>query len=358
MRWARARQAFALAVALGALFVDVARAEPPTTPALLLEYAAPGNCPPAADFQARVKARTPLARFADEDDARALKVVVRPTGTAYAGHLSLVGRSGHISERDVEDTLCSDVVDALALITALAVDPNAQLAATASSAAPAPATTDSSAAEVIPLVEAPAPRSRPSIPKEAPSQRRRPVATPARPFPATFAVGGTFATMAGIAPDTLVGGGAFGAVESKSDRWLAPSLRLTLLAAENGAFATRDASFLLLAARLDVCPLRLGRPELSLRPCVGADLGAVEAKGIDAVAGGTGKLGTEPWGDLQALLRLRGEPGLAHVFVEGEGGVFVPLNRSSFVYDHPVHILDTPWLVGVLGIVSVGVDFR
>jgi hypothetical protein len=164
--------------------------------------------------------------------------------------------------------------------------------------------------------------------------------------------------MAGIAPDTLVGGGAFGAVESRSGAWLAPSLRLTVLAAENGAFAVRHASFLLLAARVDLCPLRFGRPDLSLRPCVGADLGAVQAKGIDAVVGGTGKLGTESWGDLQALLRLRAAPGRGHVFVEGEGGVFVPWNRSNFVYDPPLNVVDTPWYVGVMGMVTLGVDLR
>src|SRR5580692_5237813 len=160
----RATRWHTLALALEIL-APVVRADPsapatasPPPPPLLVDYSAPGNCPTEADFEARVRSRTALARFADENNAQAVHVVVTPTGVTYAGHLSIVGRSGRVSERDVEDALCSDVVDALALVTALAVDPNATLspsapAAPASTAVPAPPEAPApGSATIIPLV--------------------------------------------------------------------------------------------------------------------------------------------------------------------------------------------------------------
>jgi hypothetical protein len=161
--------------------------------------------------------------------------------------------------------------------------------------------------------------------------------------------------MAGIALDTLAGGGGFGELESKSSRGFAPSSRFTLFAAENGAFETRTASFLLVAGRLDFCPLRIGSAELSLRPCVAADIGYVSAEGINA-APGRGLPGSEVWADAAALLRARWTPGRGRFFVEAEGGVFVPLNRSSFVYSNPTVTIDTPWDVAPTGAIAMGVS--
>jgi hypothetical protein len=367
----RRRNAIALTLALFARLMQLAHADPAAPragaapPPLTVQYSAPGNCPTESDFEARVQSRTALARFADEKDAQAVQVVVKPMGVTYAGHLSIVGRSGRVSERDVEDVLCADVVDALALVTALAVDPKAIL----SLASPPEAT---SAADALPL-GAGAPEGVTVIPLIAPAPAQATPPVSAQPQTVSLAqpeldkspaaaaprrgihVGATFVLMAGIAPDTLAGGGGFGEVESKAPGWLAPSGRLTVFAAENGALASRIASFLLVAGRLDFCPLRIGSREVSLRPCAAIDIGAVRAEGIDADPG-HGVPGGEPWFDVAALLRARWAPGRGRFFVEVEGGIFVPLNRASFVYENPLKTIQTPWGVAPAGSLAMGVS--
>jgi hypothetical protein len=353
-----------LAFALVAPCISLARADPwigttapPAAPPLHVDYLAPGNCPTEADFEDRVRARTPLAHFSNEDEAFSVHILVEPLGFTYRGHLSLVGRSGRVSERDVEDTSCSEVVDALALVTALAVDPNLTLLSVDASAPAVPVPLPSDAA-------APEDTSPPRVPTNSllspPAPRvwvpREPEKTPASSARTwRVGLGGTFVTMAGIAPDALAGGGAFGEIESQARRWLAPTVRLTVFAAENGAFEARTASFLLVAGRVDACPVRLGLRDLSLRPCLAADLGTVRAEGIDAVSGGTGVAGSEIWFDLAAVVRARWSPFGGRFFVEAEGGVFVPFNQSSFVYTHVPAPIDTPWSVGVEGSLTLGV---
>jgi hypothetical protein len=341
-------------------------AVPPPLP-LHVEYAAPGNCPTRDDFEARVRARTALARFSDDEGAEVVRVVVTPTGVTYAGHLSITGQSGRTSERDVEDTLCPDVVDALALVTALSVDPNATLSPTApassaptaspiASATPIPTSTlnasPSPTAPVVPLITAPMP-----APPRPPA--REPEATPFWASKPGTNLGAIFITSAGLAPDALVGGGVFGELESRAEGWFAPSTRLNLLAQVNGAFRTREASFVLLAGRFDVCPVRLGSRRLSLRPCLVADFGAVLAEAIRP-SDVKGILGTEGWFDVGVLLRARWAPDRARYFVEAEGGVYVPANRAPFDYrygESGLAVIDTPWVAGPLGAVAGGVSF-
>ncbi len=342
-----------------------ARADPSTparAPALRLEYAAPGNCPTEADFEAGVLARTAFARFANEGDAQAVRVVVRPTGVTYAGHLSIVGRSGRVSERDVEDTLCSDVVDALALVTALAVDPNATLTL------PARAGQASSPPLLAPPLDAsspesPAPPTAPASPSPTPAPAESRVA-PRGPTPASAprwagGAGASFTTIAGIAPDALAGGGVFGEIESRSRGILAPSVRLLVFAAENGVFRARTASFVLVAARPDVCPVRLGSRDLSIRACVGADVGALYAEGIQVTHR---QLAVVGWFDAALLLRARWAPGRGSFFVEAGGGILVPVTRPSFRYEESTGAfarpdVDDPWDVGAFGSIDAGLRF-
>ena len=347
---------FVLPAPLASL-AHLARADSPPPP-LELAYEVPGgNCPTEADFEARVQSRTSLARFGESKGGWSAHVAVRALGGTYAGHLSFVGHSGRVTERDVEDIDCSEVVDALALITALAIDPNAAVSPRTPSLADASpeAQTPTEAAAVdegptpppqagaVPLL--PTRLSVVPEPDESTARRR----TGWRSY-----LAGTFVTLAGIAPDTIAGGGVFGEIAPDTRRWLAPTARLTIFAAENGVFATRNASFLLVAGRMDVCPARVGSLDLSLRPCLAADIGGVRAEGIDVVVGGHGVPGSEFWFDFALLLRARWAPGGGRFFVEAEGGAFVPLDRASFVYENPLETIDTPWFVGVDGSLAMG----
>jgi hypothetical protein len=138
--------------------------------------------------------------------------------------------------------------------------------------------------------------------------------------------------MSGIAPDALAGGGGFAEIESESRRWFAPSVRLAAFAAENGVFKDRTVSAVLLSGHADVCPVRVGSRDLSIRPCVAVDVGEIRAKGIVVT---TPLQAVVAWFDAAALLRARWAPGRGPFFVELEGGILVPATYPNFGYNNP-----------------------
>jgi hypothetical protein len=90
-----------------------------------LDYEPAAGCPDRAAFIAEVTARTTRARFVDETrDVRTFHATIRTEGDRIVG--SIVSNSGQTgSERRVSGRTCGEVVSALALITALAIDPSA-----------------------------------------------------------------------------------------------------------------------------------------------------------------------------------------------------------------------------------------
>ena len=294
-----------------------------------------------------------------------MRVVVKATGDRYAGHLSIVGRSGRMSERDVEDPLCTDVVDALALVTALAVDPKATLSrpapppdsASAAPLAPRPDAVSPDSPAVMPALSSPPVATNAPLPN-APPPSSSVAARPSDSGLATSAprwgvgVGATFVTMAAVAPDALAGGGGFGEIESRLPGLLAPSARLAIFAAGDGVFLKASlATFYLVAARADVCPARLGSRGVSIRACVATDVGSLVATGI--VTNTTSGAGPDvtsarqavvAWFDATALLRARWAPGHGRFFIEADGGILIPITRPNFGYDYtnPPYTLTKP----------------
>ena len=86
---------------------------------------APG-CPDETSFEAQIRARTSKIVVAT-DGATSVHVRISPRGGRFEGEVTLVDANGHESRRRVEGP-CEDVAAALALITALALDPAASTA--------------------------------------------------------------------------------------------------------------------------------------------------------------------------------------------------------------------------------------
>ena len=110
----------------GALAAAPARAEPAP---LRLDYeTAGGGCPGAAVFLDEIQWRTDQARVVGPAEA-ALEVRARVVrrGPVTRGRLVL-GTGKDAIVREVEGASCEEVVSALALITALALDPHASTA--------------------------------------------------------------------------------------------------------------------------------------------------------------------------------------------------------------------------------------
>jgi hypothetical protein len=302
------------AVAMGSLVVllVVRRASAEPT-ALHIEYAAPGQCPQQTDFQSRVSARTPLARFTGEPGAGSVRIDVRAAASGYSGRLTMKIGSGPVRVREFESAECADVVDALALVTALAIDPHAAWTAPLSPTAPA----------------APAPLESPT-----PSSSRVSGPTSRTGSPCGYRVndGAELVLLTALAPGELAGATAFVELESSCPGLLAPSFRGSMLFAQNGVFESASARFALIAERLEVCPARIGPREASLRGCLVTDVGLLRGRGIDIPHQ---LLAKEAWLDVGAVARARWSPSGMGFFLEVAGGAIFPMTQPTFVYLRP-----------------------
>jgi hypothetical protein len=126
-----------------------------------LDYQAPAGCPDAKSFAAAVEARgASFAGAASSEGARQLLVRIEREGGGFAGSLEL--RSGtELSEpRQVQGASCAEVSDALAVVTAIALQRDATAlpaTAVASPAVPAAAVVAPPAVVPPPSVESSGP---------------------------------------------------------------------------------------------------------------------------------------------------------------------------------------------------------
>ena len=91
-----------------------------------LSYQAPAGCPAKQDFVAAVVTRG--AHFDGEESpepGRTMEVSVRKQGDGFVGSFQVRDREGLSKPREVNGISCTEVIDALAVVTAIALRPNA-----------------------------------------------------------------------------------------------------------------------------------------------------------------------------------------------------------------------------------------
>jgi hypothetical protein len=320
-RRARAGGAF-LALVVGCAAV-AARAGAEPAPDGAIAYRAPAGCPDADAFRRELVARAPVGWSTRLPD---LAVTIVPVARGFAGELR-----GEGLERRLEGERCDDVVRALALIAALALE-----------AAPA---------EAAP-VEAPPPAPRPAVAVDrppAPAPAPTPSASPRRP--AVVRVGVGVALLGGVMPDPELDVPLHVEVAGGRD---AASARLSV-ASLSGQTEMSDgvrAEFGLLVASLEGCalPLRLG--DLRLGGCAAFEVGRLvaRAEGLDEA-----RRRARPWLAPVALARLRWRLG-GRVVLDLAGGLAVPLVRDRFVAS-PDAVVHEPAPVSLRTSADIGVSF-
>jgi hypothetical protein len=291
------------------------RAQGSETP-IRIAYRAPHDCPDEGAFIAELTRRAKISGFAQAGElARVITVVVESSPERSRARVELTDIDGQPVRREVEAATCAEVVSAIALVTALALEArldeeHEQERAQPQAAKPAPTET---------------PRAEPST------------AMPTAPKSETqrfswwsVGVAGGYAT--GMAPDGLLQLRAFGGLALDA-RW-----ELRLSGAYGAASAVREGAslnFSAVWARLEGCWLavRIGARG-SFGPCAGVESGALHASGVESpprivIAKST----TEPWAAGVALGRIR----LAEqvLFVEAQAELLAPLVRHEFVLDRP-----------------------
>jgi len=301
-----------------------------------LVYEAPPECPDKASFLEQLRAQTPNARPLDEGTpARTLAVRVSRDGEALNGRLHIEELDGATSTREVSGAGCEEVVSALALVTALAID------AGPISTPPAP-----TASPKLP----PPPRPRPSSPPPSPPKATFTTAPPA----ARWELGVQAGAFGAIAPDLAWGGIVFVDRSEWGRTGLAYGFRvgLSLVQSPTVSRSEGQASFQWAAVRLSGCPLALTAFALTARPCAGLDVGALTGEG----AGIARPLrATRPW--VAATLSARVAVLFAGRFVaEVEAGLTLPMIRDRFVFERPDQDLHAVPALGGFGTAGLGVS--
>ncbi|HEX6766608.1 MAG TPA: hypothetical protein VF103_14040, partial [Polyangiaceae bacterium] len=312
--------------------------------AVRFDYRAPPECPDAVAFTSRVQARTARARLAAEGElARTFTVEVTRNDVGSAARLTFTDSRGAPVVRAVQGETCDEVVSAIALVTALAVE-----AGPTQESEPAPSSS---------AVTPPAPP--PEAPVAPAPQRHAPLPSP-KPDVVAWSVGlqGGVSTWMGPAPN--LGLGAF--VDAGPYR--GPSGRLTLLRSTSRALVPvkgeastfRRANFTALVARLEACPIVVGLGSgFRLLPCVDLGLGALEGGGEKSEALSPVSSTTIFWADVVPTLRVDWTLSDSLVFF-GQAEVGLPLVSHTFLFKNPD---DTVFEVPRVGVgATLGVAWR
>jgi hypothetical protein len=294
-----------------------------------IEYRAPPECPDVDAFKDLVASRVSANwEAAPGEFARRVVVHVSSVEGRYTATVELAGDAGAQGAKTVSGAVCANVVDGIALATALAIEPRGRDGQAPSDGGPVtspPADRPADTATALEPVAPPAsaalqePRAKPDspAPSTAPkSWRLSGVRLSARALLAT-----------GVGP-AAAGGAALGIVfEARGAR-----LGVSLQGWRTGRIEAQGvrARFERLSARLDGCPIVLALSEwATLEPCPFVELGVVAGEAFeDPPAVIRGNRGSAPWYAAGGLGRLVGRFGQFVVELEGAAGG--PLRRERF----------------------------
>ena len=308
------------------------------TEPIRIEYRAVSGvgCPSEADFEAQVLARTRSARPAmDGEAARTFRIELRRTGTRISGSLVIQETDGATMARRVNGTACADVATVLALATALAIDPRAELA---------PHQTLEDTREPEPLAE-PLEPLEPATAVTVDEHARH-------TWRPRWALGATAAFS--VAPQPAFGVSLLGGLHRGAPPLGELGLELVYRHAGSSSVRGARAEFHFYAARPTLCvaAVEFGT-SLSAAPCVAMEMGGVTGVGSQIP---TSEKRTKFWATGDLVLRLELELG-AEWFVMLEGGVAFPMTRYSFVFQNPdTSIYEVPALAATSAL-RVGTPF-
>jgi hypothetical protein len=329
-----------LAQGPGALAAPDATPESTGTVPVRLDYRAPPGCPDAVAFMRGVQGRTRRVRVAEEgESARTFVVQIVNVEDRVVGHVRVTEEGLETDSRSFEGADCAEVVDALALTTALSVDPEARLLAE-------PTEAD---AEKPP----PAP-PKPPEPAAPPPEPPRPTPPAPTPVHGPWRIGTQLEAVGVVKAYILPGAGVWVALHSNSPGWWSPAARLTLHHARNDlAEDPPEALVVWTAASAEACPAWLGRPGTAeLRACAVAQGGALHLRGV---AVQHERSATRSWWSVGALIRT----GLSvnrTIRVDMGLGATVALVERRFVTEGPRDVVARTNRVAPFGTLGVSLQ--
>lgn len=305
--------------------------------AVRLRYSAPNECADEHGFFEQVTARTQRVRLADASEhATALIVSVRSVRGGLAGRLVLRGDEGVTSAREVKAASCDQVVAALAIMAALAIDPDAS---------------------TEPLPKPPA-TPRPPLPKpamRAPARASvRATAPPAASLRSRWEAGVSLAVLGALFDEPVASLRPFMELAREGQSAFGYTFRLSAARFQSSTRRVEGTGeFTLSSGRLEACPghVRAFSP-LWISACLALDAGWLAARGADVTPRQSVSRGWVAGGEITRVeLRL-----FDTLALEASGEVFFPFVRDRFFVGQDATVLRTPAVVGG-GTIGLGVFF-
>jgi len=319
------------------LSTATAHADPESEP-VRVDYSAPTTCPGKEAFLDGILGRTARARRAnDTDRARVFVVAITEGGQESRGHLAIRAPDGAETEREVVGDTCEEVVSALALIAALAIDPHAKAGPTAAPVTP-PTAAPLNVAQPITPARAESPPHSEGAGRETWHLGTSVGASVTGGIGPQLAAGGALAIQL-VAPRTwpVVPGASLGFERASSDASDSPR---------------GTATFTWTVGFLEVCPLRGWLGPVSLAPCARFEAGTLTGVGYDIVPS---RSSTQAWAALGGAVRAEWSFA-GPLFVSLEGGLRAPFVQPTFFFE-PDSVVYRPPDVAGAGSASLGAYF-
>jgi hypothetical protein len=319
-----------------------------------IEYHAPAECPDVHAFKGLVSSRVSSDwEAAPGEFARSVVVEVSNIEGQYTATVELADEAGARGAKTVSGTVCANVVDGIALATALAIEPRGKDSGEANEAGPVTSPPENEPPDEATAAAPPPPSVVTTRERHDDPEQDRPAAADEGWRLSGVRLSARALVATGVGP-TAAGGAALGFVfEARHAR-----LGIALQGWRTGRLEVRDvrARFERLSARLEGCPTVLALSEwASVEPCPFVELGFVAGEAFeDPPAVARGKRGTAPWYAAGGLGRVVGRFGRFVVELEAAGGA--PLRRERFYVEGGDEIHRVPAYYGALA-AGVGVGF-
>lgn len=290
-------------------------------------FGAAAGCPSEAQFVEEIAARVSIpVMFGGTTGTVRMRVTLAPAGEQVLGKLEVERGAAEPTRREFTASSCEEVGSALALVAALALDPNARTE-------PLPMRAASSQAPTA----APEPDKPVQIAPAAPPSAPPPVLPATAPPPPHYLawIGPVAGLVAGDAPKVV---GLFGlalGVRRITARPFSPSLQLTPLWGKTGVTGPKTSAgeFAWAMGRLEGCPVSAVLSDHArLDPCAALEVGRLTARGAEAQV--AVPVPVERWW-LAPGATVSLHLGFSGWFVRLSGMALFPVTRDEFVFLEP-----------------------
>jgi hypothetical protein len=300
-----------------------------------LEFTAPSDCAAQAQFAQQVRQRSERIEFRTVANKQ-LAITIQGNQSAWTGRAAFTDSDQEPMSREITARSCDEVVDGLALVTVMVLDPDA---------------IQNSGSDHPPTLAAEAPRV-------TPQSNPTPVAPPTS-VPATsnrksaphlgLGLSAAVGAKAGPAPSLMWGWGASANLNLERPSTWSPQMRMTALMYSKDAYLERGgmADFSMLEFQLSVCPLVLRHKQLRLRPCLAASYGRLNASGTRTFVPASESVA---WLEGDVQVEVTWQPiSMLMLFIAPTAGI--PFKRYSFGFEPYVfHQVPSVILSGIAGV--------